>query len=171
MKFAFIPLLAALTALTLTGCAGYQLGAIKPTPMRHVRTVAIPSFKNDTLEPRAEVITADQLIKQIQLDGTYRVVNSDKADAILEGTIKKIYRKPQRSVLGDVLATQEFTLIIQLQVNVVDRATGKILMRRNAIGTSDFFVSNDIQQDERQALPLATAKAVKQLTSQLTEGW
>lgn len=170
MKSAFIPLLA-LIAFTLSGCAGYQLGAIKPTPIRHVQTVAIPSFKNDTLEPRAEVITADALIKQIQLDGTYRVVNSDKADAILEGTIRKIYRKPQRSLIGDVLATQEFTLIIELQVNVVERTTGKILMRRDAIGTSDFFVSNDIQQDERQALPLATEKAAKRLTSQLTEGW
>ena len=45
----------------LSGC-GYKLGEIRPTPMRSVRTLAVPTFKNRTYEPRVEVLLADTLV-------------------------------------------------------------------------------------------------------------
>src|SRR5829696_6241340 len=76
-------LLLSLLALCFPGCAGYQLGPVKPKLMADVRSIAVASFKNDTLEPRVEVMLANAVIKQIQQDGTYRVADEKSADAIL----------------------------------------------------------------------------------------
>jgi hypothetical protein len=54
--------------------------------MRSVRTLAVPTFKNRTYEPRVEVLLADTLIKTPQEDGTYTIVSDDTADAILHCT-------------------------------------------------------------------------------------
>jgi hypothetical protein len=166
-----------LAILLFSGCAGYQVGSIKPTPMANVRTVAVPTFKNDTLEPRVEVLLANTLIKQIQQDGTYKVADEKNADALIECTLDEIERKPQRSVRGDVLLTREYELQISIRYRVVDRKTGQDLMSRKVSGHTNFFVSGtnalsaDVLQDERQALPIAMEEAAQHLVAQISEGW
>src|SRR5579885_844034 len=97
----FLPAL----ALALAGCAGYHLGAIKPKFMADVKTIAVPVFHNDTLEERIETVVTNTVIKQFQQDGTFKIVPTDQADAVLDATIKDIKRSPSRSVRGNVLAT------------------------------------------------------------------
>ena len=173
MRLAF---LLPLAALIFSSCAGYHVGPIKPKTMREVKTIAVPSFKNDTLEPRVEVLLANAVIKQIQQDGTYKVVREPDADAILEATLDEIIRRPSRSVRGNVLQTREFTLILRVRYQVVDRS-GRILERRGVSGQTSFFVSGtdtlaaDVNQDERQALPLAAEDMAVRLVSQISEGW
>ena len=106
----FFPVLA---AFALAGCAGYHQGATKPTPMANVKTIAVPDFKNDdTLETRVEVQLANSIIKQIQQDGTYRIADEKNADAVLEGTLTSIQRRPERSVQGNTLLSREYSLIL-----------------------------------------------------------
>lgn len=168
---------AVLAAFALTGCAGYQVGSIKPTPMANINTLAVPTFKNETLEPRVEVLLANTLIKQIQQDGTYKIADEKTADATLECTLDEIERKPQRSVQGNALVTREYELVIRVRYRVVDTKTGKELMGRSVSGHTNFFVSGvnaisaDVLQDERQALPLAMEEASVRLVSQISEGW
>jgi Lipopolysaccharide-assembly len=170
-------LVAALAALTLAGCAGYQAGPIKPTPMADVSTIAVQTFRNDTLEPRIEVLLADGVIKQIQQDGTYKIVRENVADAILEGKLEEIERRPTRSVRGNVLLTREYELLVRIRYKVSNRVTGEQILNRTVSGKTSFFVSGtnalaaDVNQDERQALPLAIEDAATRLVSQISEGW
>jgi len=164
-------------ALACGGCAGYQIGPIKPTPMKGVSTIAVPTFKNDTLEPRAEVALANVVIKQLQQDGTYRVADERTADAVLEGNLEEIERRPERSVRGNVLLSREYSLIVKVGYRVLERGTGKVLASRSVTGRTTFFVSGtnalaaDVLQDERQALPLAFEDLAVRLVSQISEGW
>ena len=164
-----LPLL--MPAMLLAGCFGYTLGPVKPTRMAKVRTIAIPTFHSNVLEPKVEVLAADSVLKQIQLDGTYKVGREASADAVLEGTVKSIVRSPTRSVRENVLATREFTLRVAFAYEVTDRNTGSVLMQGTEYGETSFFVSEDIQQDERQALPLAFEDAAVQMVSRLSEGF
>ncbi|MCX7868664.1 MAG: CsgG/HfaB family protein [Terrimicrobiaceae bacterium] len=157
-------------ALALTGC-GYKLGEIRPTPMRAVRTLAVPSFKNKTYEPRVEVLVADTLIKTLQEDGTYPVVATERADAILQGTITRVERRSIRSVQNNVLATAEFELVIEANYSVSDRLTGALLMEGRARGRTTFFSGNDLQTIERQAIPVAARDLAVQITTEIAEGW
>jgi outer membrane lipopolysaccharide assembly protein LptE/RlpB len=164
-------------AFVLAACAGYHAGPIKPTPMAGVKTIAVQTFRNDTLEPRVEVLLASSVIKQLQQDGTYRIVREDEADAILEGTLTEIERKPQRSVRGNTLLSREYDLILRVRYRVVERTTGKELESRSVNGRTSFFVSGsnalaaDVNQDERQALPIAAEDLATRLVSQISEGW
>jgi hypothetical protein len=174
MRFALVlPLI----ALLFGGCAGYHVGPIKPTRMAKINTIAVPSFKNDTLLPRVEVLLANAVIKQIQPDGTYQVVRDNEADAIFQGHLEQIVRRPSRSVRGNILLTREYILSLRCSYEVTNRVTGALLFRRNATGQATFFVSGsdaiaaDIIQDERQALPLAAEDLARDIVSHLSEGW
>lgn len=172
-----LSLLLPLAALLFGSCAGYHVGPIKPKRMAKVITIAVPSFKNDTLFPRAEVLLANALIKQFQQDGTYKIVRENDADAILQGHLEKIVRNPSRSVRGNVLLTREYILTLHCTYDLTDRLTGAVLERRSAVGQTSFFVSGsdtlaaDLTQDERQALPLAAEDLATDIVSHLSEGW
>jgi outer membrane lipopolysaccharide assembly protein LptE/RlpB len=168
MKTLFSVSLAAV--LLLAGC-GYKLGEIRPTPMRSVRTLAVPNFKNNTFESRIEVLFADTLVKRLQQDGTYKIENTNQADAILNCTITEIRRGSLRAVQNNVLATSEFSLTVFVRYEVVDQGTGAILTQGTITGVASFFTGNDFQTTERQALSNAAEDLANNLATQLTEGW
>jgi len=174
MRFAF---LLPIVALFFSGCAGYKIGPIQPKFMKDVHTIAVPSFKNDTLEPRIEVALATALIKQFQQDGTYQISDDKDADVIVKGTLERITRRPARSVRGNVLLSREYTLELKCRFEMHNRVTGAILDSRTVNGSTSFFVSGsvdgsaDVNQDERQAIPLAAEDMAVQYVSQVSEGW
>jgi outer membrane lipopolysaccharide assembly protein LptE/RlpB len=157
-------------AITLAGC-GYHLGEIRPTTMRSVRTLAVPTFKNNTFESRIEVLFADTLVKKLQQDGTYRIVDTNQADAVVYCVIEKIDRGALRSVQNNVLATSEFRLTVLARYEVVDIGTGRVLMEGQVTGNTSFFSGNDLQTLERQGLSNAASDLAENLTTRLTEGW
>jgi hypothetical protein len=164
-------LFAILFGLALGGCLGYHIGPVKPYYLRDIHTIAVPTFKNRTLVPRIEVLVTDTVIKQIQQDGTYQIVNGDKADATLSGEIERISRLPARSVRGNVLRTTEFNLALSVKYSLTGRDGKELVPPTTTLGTTSFFVSSDVTTDERQALPLATEDLATRLVSQISEGW
>ncbi len=176
MRFLRLSAVAAML-FSLVGCAGYQLGPIKPKPYKDITSIAVPTFKNDTLEPRIEVLLANSVIKQIQQDGTYRVTDEKHADAVLECTLDSIVRRSSRSVRGNILQTREYTLTLRVIYTMRNRLTGAQIDRRTVSGSTNFFVNgtsilaSDVNQDERQAIPLAAEDMAVHLTSLISEGW
>lgn len=161
--------------LSLVGC-GYNLGEIKPTPMRRVNTLAVNVFKNQTLIPRLEAQTADAVVKQFQQDGTYRIESADQADAIVEGTIASVERQPMRVFASNVLQTSEFELTLIVKYRVIDRTTGAILMQGTAVGVTPFFteadrVNSDIVTSQNMNYPIAAQRMAEKLVSKVSEGW
>ncbi len=161
--------------LCLSGC-GYHLGEIKPTPMRRVTTIAVPAFTNKTLLPRLEAQTADAVAKQFQQDGTYRIESSDRADAIVEGTIVSVDRQPMRIFANNVLQTSEFELTLRVKYRVIDRVTGSVLMEGTAVGVTPFFsesdlVNSDLVTNQNMNYPIAAQRMAQNLVSKVAEGW
>jgi len=158
-------------SLLLTGCLGYHVGPVKPSVLRDVHAIAVPTFENKTLLPRIEVLITDSVIKQLQQDGTYRIANENNADAILKAEISEIIRTPARSLRGNVLATTEFNLAMHVKYKL-ETPSGTVLMpSTEVVGTTSFFVGEDVTTDERQALPLAAEELATHLVTQLSEGW
>jgi len=164
--------MAALLCLLFAGCAGYHVGPVKPKFMEGINSIAVPTFRNATLIPRIEVLVSDTVIRQIQQDGTYKVASSaNTADAVLEGEVVLIRRRSDRTVIGDVQATQEFDMTLQIHYKITRKATGEVVDDRTVNGTTEFFVSGDVNQDERQAIPLATQDAAIRMVAEISEGW
>ena len=163
--------LLAAVCLILTGCLGYHVGPVKPSVLRDVHVIAVPTFENKTLLPRIEVLVTDSVIKQIQQDGTYKVAEKGNADAVLKAEITEISRSPARSVLGNVLATTEFNLSMHVRYKLDARSGTSLTPYAEVVGTTSFFVGTDVTTDERQALPLAAEELATHLVTQLSEGW
>jgi len=89
----------------------------------------------------------------------------------MEGEITDIRRRPDRSVRGDVLATREFNMTLTIHYKIIRRATGEVVDERQVPGSTEFFVSGDVNQDERQAIPLAAQNAAIKLVALIGEGW
>ncbi len=161
--------------LPLGGC-GYHVGEIKPTPMRRVSTIAVNTFKNETLLPRVEVQTADAVVKQFQQDGTYRIESADRADAVIQGTITSVTRQPMRVFANNVLQTSEFQLVLVVNYRVIDRVTGAVLQQGSATGTTPFFtesdrVNSDLVTNQNMNYPIAAQRMAESLVSKVAEGW
>ena len=170
MRPSLLPVFAA-AILLLSGCAGYHVGPVKPTYMNGINTISVPTLRNGTLVPRLEVPIANIVIKQFQQDGTYQIGSDENSDAILEGTVDKLSLVPTRALRGNVLQTTEFQLQLEIDFRLTSRVTGKELAHRKVIGTTEFFVGGDLQQDEQQAIPLAAEQAAVQIVSILSEGF
>lgn len=166
-------LLAVSTAflLLLGGCAGYHLGPAKPEYLKNVKTVSVPVFRNNTLIPRIEEILTTSTISQLQQDGSLQVVADGQADVRLVCTIDRVQRAPARSVTGNVLLTSEFELNVGVRYQLLEKGTGRIIDSGHVTGETSFFVGNDVQQDERQAIPIAAQQVAVNLVSQLVEGF
>lgn len=163
--------LAPLVCLCLGGCLGYHIGPAKPYYLRDVHSIAIPTFENNTLIPRIEVLVTDSVIKQFQQDGTFKITSNENADAVLKAEISRITRSPARSVRGNVLATSEFTVVMRVTFKLLGRDGKPIAPPGEVTGGTSFFVGTDVVTDERQALPLAAEELATHLVSQLSEGW
>ncbi len=163
-------LVALAVAFALSGCAGYRVGDVKPHYLQDVHSIAVPMFKNNTYQPRVEGLVTNTVIKQFQQDGTFAITGTDKADAVLEGVVTEIGRRPARSVRGNVLATTEFSLGVTVAYTLRKKGGGAVA-GAPITGTTSFFVGNDVNSDERQAIPLAVEDLAVRLVSQLSEGW
>jgi hypothetical protein len=161
----------AISALFLTSCAGYRMGADKPAAMAGVRNLAVPVFKNDSLEPRSSVLVTNQVIKQLQLDPTYNITTVEQADAVLRGKILRFERRQLRGVRTNTLKSRELEIRLWVEYQVEDPKNGTILMKGNAEGATSVFLDPNFQLTERQAIDEAARKAAEEILSRVAEGW
>ncbi len=113
-----------LVATLFGGCAGYQLGDVKPSVYRDIEKIHIPPFKNLTLEPRLSSLVTNAVLVELQSDGTYQVSTRDNADAVLVGTIRRIEKRQLRAVRTDTLRSQELSLYLYVDFHLEDPDTG-----------------------------------------------
>jgi hypothetical protein len=162
----------ALGLLSLDGCAGYRLGDTSGRNLQGVRSVYVPTVKNTSLEPDLQMTVTNAIIRRFNDDGTLEVNQDSNADSELDVTITNIQHTPIRSSTSDILVTAEYQLTIQGTATYVNRRLGrKIFENVDVSGNTTFFTQSDIQEGERQALPLAAEDLASNVVKLITEGW
>lgn len=158
-------------ALLLPSCAGYRAGSSKPARLENVRSIAVPTFRNLTLEPRSAVLVTNNVVRQFQIDGTYQIKDAQNADALLRGTIRSFTRRQLRSARNNNLRTRELELVMDVDFVLEQTTTGNLLSKGNIKGATSVFLDPNFQLSERQALDDASRKMAEELVSRLSEGW
>ncbi len=162
----------ALMLLGGIGCSGYRLGNIGGTEVQGVRTIYVPVVKNDGYEPGLQVMTTNAIIRRFENDGTLQTVRTTEADAELTVTIKKVVKTGTRNDRNNILRTAEYDVEIIAQATYVNRRLGrKIFENREVRGKTAFYVQRDLQEGERQALPLAAEDLANNIVKLIVEGW
>src|SRR5579859_1955445 len=158
-----------LTCLFAFGCAGYHIG---PVTKRSFNTIAVPMFRNDTLRPQLEAQISNAIIRRLQQDGSLRIEDASRADAVLIGTIVSFERASLRSLRTDTGVPREYEITITVRVEAKDRRTGEILLKSTEVqGKSDVFIGEDQQSADEQALPLVADDIAHRVTGLLVESW
>jgi phosphotransacetylase len=155
--------------MVLSGCAGYTLGPTNGVAAGE-RSVQVTPFINRTLQPRLSDPVTEQVRKEFQRDGTYRLVSNGEADIIVTGAITKYDRGNVTYNSSDVLLAQDYRLTLIAQVKAHERSTGKVIFEGPITGSTLIRVGPDLTSAERQAMTLLAADFAKNLTAQLVQG-
>jgi hypothetical protein len=126
---------------TAAGC-GYSVRGSLPD---HIRTVAVPVFKNQTQEPAVENIITSGVIAAFANAGRLRVVPVDQADSILEG---EIVGYALDSIAFDrSLNVREYRLRVTMNVQFRDVRQNSMLWRQDRLEQrSDFRVAGQVSE-------------------------
>jgi hypothetical protein len=197
MKFSILLIAVGLTAMLFTGCAGYQLGGVKPGVYKDIEKLHVPTFKNLTLEPRLSSLVTNAVLAGLQSDGTYKVSSRADADAVLVGEIRQIAKQQLRAVRTDTLKSRELSLYVIVDFHLEDPQTGarigdlvaqgaievpsedklgtaeEVIGARQGrvVGETIQFVDPSFQIGERNALSFVAEDLADKLVSQLANGW
>jgi len=124
----------ALVSLLLAGC-GYGTRGNLPS---HIKTVAVPIFKNRTLEPGVESV-----VNAFSSGGRVRVVPLAEADAILEGEV--VGYSLEGLAFDRSAIVRAYRLRLTLNVEFRDVKQSAMLWRQEGLQeTSDFQVEGTV---------------------------
>ncbi len=156
----------------LSGCAGYRLGDISGRDLQGVKSVYVPVVQNQSLEPDIQMVATNAIIRRFESDGTLSVDASPNSDSELDVTITDVTKSPVRSSTTDLLITSEYELTVHAKATYVNRRLGrKIFENVEVAGETQFYAQADINEGERQALPLACIDLAANTVKLVTEGW
>ncbi|HEY2574007.1 MAG TPA: LPS assembly lipoprotein LptE [Verrucomicrobiaceae bacterium] len=161
----------ALAFFLLSGCAGYHTGVNKPKQMAAVTKLAVPAFKNDTLQPRLEVLVTDAVIKNLQIQGTYKIVDVNEADAVLYGTIDDITSRQFRAQRDNTIRTSQLLEGLIVRYEIKGSANNEVLMKGQVRNVSTLILDPNFQVTKQQALADAATRLGADLSIEVTEGW
>jgi len=169
-----VPFAIALVAFSpLSGC-GYTQEAKLPSG---IKTIAIPTFKNEippqeqfAYRPGIEIELTNALIDRFIFDGNLKVVDEDKADAILEGSIISYEQEGLR--FDRLESVEEYRLFLVIKFKLIDAKTGKVILEEpNFSGRAEFFVSRNPLSNRRISANTATFDLAKSLVNRIVEEW
>jgi hypothetical protein len=118
-----------LSTIALTGC-GYRVSGHSDLLPKSIKTIAIPAFGNVTQRYRLTELLPRALTREFISRTRYQVVaEPENADAVLTGAVVNYMFFPtvvdQQS--GRAVGVQ---ISVVLQINLVEKATGKVLFTR-----------------------------------------
>ncbi len=153
----------------LGGCAGYQLGPTNGMAARENSVQVIP-FVNQTLEPRLTDAVTQQLRKQVQKDGTFRLATHDDGDIVVSGVLVKYERHELSFSKQDMVTVQDYRVSLTAKVTAKEKSTGKLLLDQPVTGYTLIRVGSDMVSSERQALPLLAENLAQSIAALLADG-
>ena len=137
-----------------------------------IRTVAVPTFVNETTEPLLEAEITRAVIAEIQRDGALRIVAAGEADAVLKGRIRAFTMNPVSYTRDDALRAEEYRIILTAAYTLVNAKTGAVVSEHPQVeGDATFQVIGDLTTSKQNGLPTAARDLAHDLVEKIVETW
>ena len=162
-----------------TGCRSYHWGSLMQP---QVKTIAIGMFQNPTEEPTLGPVLRRKLAEQFMTDGSLRVTDSERADAVVRGRIVACrFQATARSKTRDDRALADerdayqptaFQAEVEVEFEVIVPGRDKPLVsQRRVIGKGNFTRLPDLEVPRQEGVGLALNDAAIKVVSSVTEAW
>src|SRR6266498_4388784 len=139
----------------LVGGCGYSLGGNLPP---HVKTVAVPIFKNLTQQPAIENVITSAVVNAFANGGRLKVVPVEQADSILEGEI--VGYTVDSIAFDSSINAQVFRLRVTVNIQFRDVRNNTMLWRQEGLEErSDFRARGDVSETLSQERVGAASQA------------
>ncbi len=158
----FLKNLVPVAALLLCGCLSYTWTSSVPKEMR---TVAVPTFRNESDVTELGSIVSRQILREFQREGTFRIASPGNAAIEVQGTIKS---KRSHVNAYNVRSNRhrEYAFEITAEVSFVDKTFGRILAdNRTYTARTTFLGGNDNMTGERDA----SGRIAEELAQQIVD--
>ena len=130
------------------------------------RTVAVPTFRNESNVSEVGAIASRQLLREFQREGTFKVRTSGEAAIEVQGVIKSVspaMSAYNRRAGGRVAA---YDLSATAEISVIDRRTRKVLVDNRKYVANATFTAG---QDRTTAVRDASGRLMDDLARQVVD--
>ncbi len=159
-------LLLGLVCLFNSGC-GYMMGGAHSAD---VRTVAVPTFGNDTFRRGLEFQLTEAIQSEIKLRTPYKIAKEPNADTRLTGKIIQLSKRSlNASAFNDV---RQVELSLAVQVTWEDIRTGQILAQEQVPldpQAVKLLTDTGFTPEVGHSLATATQRATQQMARQIVD--
>jgi outer membrane lipopolysaccharide assembly protein LptE/RlpB len=158
----------------LAGCGYHTAGHAGQLP-ESVKTIAVPSFKNETTTYRIEQMLTASVVREFTTRTHYRIMNDpgETADAILRGTVLSTSASPLSYDTASGRAASVL-VVVSLKVSLSDR-NGKVLYQNPAyLFREQYEVSQDLKsffEEDSPAFRRLSQDFARTLVSNILEGF
>ena len=169
MKARIFAVLAALALPFASGCVGYTVGSMLPGD---IRSVYVPTCRNQTSEPFIEQDVTSALIAAIQMDGSLRVAAEEEADATLEVVLTGFHLDPVAYESGSSNTAEEYRMTLEARYMLQRNADGTVVAEGARVrGWEDFDFTGDLTSSKAVALRPAAEDLGRRLVNALVMYW
>jgi outer membrane lipopolysaccharide assembly protein LptE/RlpB len=166
--------LALLLAFLLSGCGYHTAGHAVQLP-ENVKTMAIPTFKNETLTYRIDQMLTASVAHEFTTRTHYHILNDpgEAADATLRGTVLSTTASPLTydSATGRAASVM---IVVSVKVSLTDR-NGKVLYQNPAyLFREQYELSQDLSsffEEDSPAFRRLSQDFARTLVSNILEGF
>jgi len=155
---------------------GYHLTSIDGIVPEGAKTIAIPVFINNTMEPYVDVEVTKAVVEEFLADGRLKVVSVEAADLVLRGRVTRFDLTAQAYTADTHV--QSYNVNIGVSITLEDAKTQKLILPDTAFAsvfTSTYAVTlGDISQTKiakDAAMKSACRDVASTLRSRVLEGF
>ena len=159
-----------LSLALLSGCSAYRWTSSVPSDMR---TVAVPTFRNETDVVELGAVATRQTLREFQREGTFRIASRE--DAALE--LQAVLKAAPAGLLGykrfQSMRAYELRFSLVAEVTLVDRRNGKVLFDSRPYKAETSFLSDtDVVTARRDAAGRLAEDLARQIVDDVAGfGW
>jgi len=139
-----LPFSAMLLLLATAGCGYHTVGHSVQLPA-NVKTIAIPTFKNETNTYRIEQMLTASVVREFTTRTHYQILNdsSEAADATLRGTVLSTSASPltYNSATGQAASV---LIVVSMKVSLSDQQGKVIYQNPSYLFREQYEVSQDL---------------------------
>ena len=163
MKVVFLSLLA-----LCAGCASYTWRSSVP---HGLRTVSVPTFRNETDVTELGAVATRQVLREFQREGTFKVASADDAALEIQGVLKSSDASTPDFRRETSTRAYEHLLSVKAEITLVDRRNGKILFDNRVYkAETSFFSDSDVVTGRRGASGRLAEDLARQIVDDVVAG-
>ena len=159
----------AAAAIVGSGCA-YTATGVLPS---HLKTLAVPTFGNNTVEFRLADDVTDAITNAFIADRRLGIGRERDADAVLRGTVL-LYKNQVYGFTSEERATQ-YEILLVVQVSFRDQVKNRIVWKEDQLAVRTTYnvvpVGEVPAKTETDGRAAVVQKLAEQIVSRTVQGW